>query len=149
MYYSVTFTNSNGVSKNTWTDWNLIPSSPPQFEPPEPYTNYVDIPGRTEGPIDLSEVLTNQVSYSNSEGEWSFVSANYTENRTTKYAELKSFLHGKRMKIITEEDPTHYRLGRIFVSGIPQTGKGPNVYSFKYIIEPLRYNVSNDEPDGI
>lgn len=149
MYYSVTFINSDGVSKNTWTDWNLVPSSPPQFTPPEPYTNYVDIPGRVEGPIDLSEVLTGEVAYKNCEGEWSFVSADYTENRTAKYSELKNFLHGKQVMIITEEDPDHYRFGRMFVSSPPQTGKGPNVYSLKYIVEPLRYNVSDDESDGI
>lgn len=148
MYYSVTFTNSNGVSKNTWTDWNLIPSSPPMISTPEPYTNYIDIPGRVSGPLDLSEVLTGQVAYQNSEGEWTFISNDYTENRMQKYLELKQFLHGKRLKISLEEDPNHYYIGRAFVEE-PKTGRGPNGYSIKYIVSPLRYNTSDDEPDGI
>ena len=57
MYYSITFTDSSGVTKNTWADWHMIPSAPPIVEPPEPYTNYVEIPGRKAGPIDLSEII--------------------------------------------------------------------------------------------
>lgn len=147
MYYSVTFTDSSGLSRNTWTDWSLIPSSPPMINAPEPYTNYVDIPGRVAGPIDLSEVLTNSVSYQNSEGEWGFISNDYTENRMNKFLELKQFLHGKRMKIELEEDPDHYYLGRTFVSEV-RTGNGPNAYTIKYIVSPVRYN-STDQPDGI
>ena len=82
-----------------------------------------------------------------SEGEWAFVSNDYSENRPEKYLELKSFLHGKRLRIQLEEDPNHYYVGRIFVSP-PQTGRGPNAYSFKYIIEPVRYRSSDDEPEG-
>lgn len=148
MYYSVTFTNSQGVSKNTWTNWALIPSSPPQIAPPEPYTNYVDIPGRASGPLDLSEVLTNRVSYQNSEGEWGFISGDYTENRVSKFLEMKAFLHGQQMMIELEEDPGHYYIGRTFVTE-PRTGKGPNAYSIKYIVEPVRYNSATNEPDGI
>ena len=48
MYYSLTFT-VNGVEKNTWSDWNMIPSTPPMIPAPEPNTNYVDIPGRSGG----------------------------------------------------------------------------------------------------
>ena len=148
MYYSITFTNSAGVSKNTWTDWSLIPSTPPQITPPEPYTNYVDIPGRPEGPIDLSEVLTNGLAFNNSEGDWAFISVEENENRIAKIQEMKRFLHGQKLKIYLEEEPGYYHKGRIIVGGF-QTGRGPNGYQMKYIVEPMRYDSATDEPDGI
>ena len=147
MYYSVTFENSSGEKRNTWADWQLIPFSPPMIEPPEVYTNYVDIPGRPFGPIDLSEALSNGPSYQNSEGSWEFISAIDYEKRPEMYQELKKFLHGQTVRIRLEEDPDHYYKGRMFVEK-PKTGNGHNIYSFKYIINPIRY-LSNDTPDGI
>lgn len=138
MYYSVTFKNSAGERKNTWTDWHLIPSSPPMIEPPEVYTNYVEIPGRTAGPIDLTEALTSGPTFKNSEGSWEFVSETDTDNRPALYQEFKQFLHGRSMRIELDEDPQHYYMGRIFVEK-PRTGKGHNMYTFKYIIRPVRY----------
>lgn len=138
MFYSITFTNQAHVPKNTWVDWHLIPSSPPMIEPPDPYMNYVEIPGRSLGPIDLTEALGNGPSFINSEGSWEFVSAIDHEDRPELYLELKRFLHGRSMKIELEEDPLHYYIGRIAVEK-PRTGKGHNTYSFKYTISPVRY----------
>lgn len=138
MYYSITFTNSNNETRNTWSDWHLVPTSPPMVDPPEPYTNYVEIPGRQLGPIDLTEILTGQPTFNNSEGSWDFVSAIDVENRMELYLELKKFLHGQQMQIKFEEDPFHYYTGRITVQ-IPKTGKGHNQYSLKYTIAPVRY----------
>lgn len=138
MYYSITFENQAGEKRNTWSDWKLIPSSPPMIEPPDPYMNYVEVPGRSLGPIDLSEVLGNGPSFNNSEGSWEFLSANEHDNRPDFYLELKKFLHGRFMKIYLEEDPMHYYTGRISVE-MPRTGKGQNQYSLKYTISPVRY----------
>ena len=138
MYYSITFTNSNDETRNTWSDWHLVPTSPPMVDPPEPYTNYVEVPGRHLGPIDLTEVLTGEPTFNNSQGSWGFISAIDTENRMELYLELKKFLHGQQMQIKFEEDPFHYYVGRITVE-IPRTGKGHNQYSLKYTISPVRY----------
>lgn len=148
MYYSVTFINSSGVQKNTWSDWHLIPTSPPMIEPPDPYTNYVDIPGRTTGPIDLSEALTGGPSFNNSEGDWEFVQLEGYQTRMELYSELKTFLHNKQMKIVLEEDPTHYYYGRVSVS-MPRTGKGNNSFGIAYNVRPVRYLLSNNTIDGM
>lgn len=147
MYYSVTFTNSSDEKRNTWEDWRLIPTAPPMIEPPEVYTNYVDIPGRKTGPVDLSEALTNGPAYKSSEGSWEFVSGIENDNRPETYSQLKAFLHGKTMKIVLEEDPYHYYNGRFYVEA-PRTGKGRNMYGIKYQIMPVRYNLDGTQ-DGI
>ena len=69
MYYSLTF----GKEKNTWADWGLIASSPPQIPPPEPNKNLVNIPGRHAGPIDLSLVPFGVMTYARVTGSWTFI----------------------------------------------------------------------------
>ena len=41
---------------NTWDDWHILAESRPVFAPPEPKTNYIDVPGGN-GSLDLSELL--------------------------------------------------------------------------------------------
>lgn len=147
MYYSVTFTSSEGVKRNTWQDWHLVPTSPPMVAPPEPYTNYVEIPGRIEGPIDLSEVLTGGPSYQNSEGSWEFVLVEGYYPRPETYQMLKKFLHGRQMKIELEEDPLHYYIGRLTIEQ-PSTGRGNSSFTINYVIRPVRYNLDGTK-DGV
>lgn len=146
MYYSVTFD-----SVNTWEDWHLIPSSPPMVEPPKPYTNFVEIPGRSLGPIDLSEALSNGPTYESSTGSWKFIFGRPNITRTdrmTVYEALRRKLHNKRIeKIVLEEDPTHYYKGRFAVEK-PETGRTSFGFTIKYTIDPVRYNVSNDAVDA-
>ena len=141
MYYSITFKNRYDVRKNTWEDWHLIPSSPPMIEPPETYTNYVEIPGRMAGAIDLSTALTGSVSYLDSEGSWEFIMEEGFYSRAELYQILKTFLHGKNMKIYLEEDPTHYYYGRTSVE-MPQTGQGPTVFTIGYHVRPVKYKLN-------
>lgn len=80
MYHSMTIIpentdifNSKGKmnGKNTWDDWRLIPSSRPLYSPPEPKTNYIDIPG-ADGVIDASEAISGYPVYNNREGSIEF-----------------------------------------------------------------------------
>ena len=147
MYYSVTFENASGIKKNTWSDWQLIPTTPPILPPPEAEMNYVEIPGRKAGPIDLSTAISGDLSYNNLEGDWAFIATDQSLPRVQLFEELKRFLHGQQMKVTLEEDPLHYHFGRIFLSA-PQSGRGPNAYSMHYILGPLRYLQDGTE-DGI
>lgn len=136
MYYSLTF----GGAKNTWTDWKLIPSTPPMVPPPEPVTNLVDIPGRRLGPIDLSLFPFNRLSYQRITGTWDFLRD--TENintRKTMYEAIRAYLHGKYTTVSLEEDPTHYFRGRFLVSA-PKNSIGPTSISISYDLEPMRFN---------
>lgn len=147
MYYSITFVNSSNVKKNTWEDWHLVPTSPPMIETPEPYTNFVEIPGRTEGPIDLSEALSNGPSYQNSDGAWDFILVDEGQPRIDLYQEIKNFLHGRRLKVILEEDYLHYYEGR-FSTSMPKTGNGFTQFSIGYEIAPVRYRLDGTK-EGI
>lgn len=136
-YYSVSFDNMN-----TWDDWRLIPTSPPMVAPPACYTNYVEIPGRASGPIDLSEALTGQPSYNNSEGEWEFTShpdyGSVMFSRQSLYDDIRHYLHNRTRKVSFDDDPQHYYIGRFEVA-VPKTGKNGTSITIKYKIKPVRY----------
>lgn len=136
MYYSLTF----GGERNTWTDWHLIPSTPPMIAPPEPVTNLVEIPGRRLGPLDLSLFPFNRMSYSRISGSWDFLRDTESVNmRKEMYEAIRGYLHGKYTTVSLEEDPGHYFRGR-FMVGVPKNSRGPTAISIAYDLEPVRFN---------
>ena len=142
--YSITFESlDTGLKKNTWEDWHLIPAAPPMVNPPEAYTNYVDIPGRKEGPLDLSEVLSEGPVFLNTEGSWDLIwSEEYCPDmtRVEAFRTVTQFLHGRRFRITFQEDPDTSYIGRIQVSD-PKPGKAYSTITVNYIIQP-----TNDNP---
>ena len=137
MYYSLTF----GEDKNTWTDWGLIPESPPMVAPPAPKTNLVDIPGRVRGALDLSMQPFGRLIYQRVSGTWSFLRE--IDNRMTRLDignAVRKYLHGRQTTVRMEEDPGHYYKGR-FTVGAPSSGQGPMRITIGYDLEPVRYNM--------
>ena len=144
MYYSLTFgkrSATGGITgKNTWSDWKLIPDSPPMVDPPEPIFNLIDIPGRIQGPLDLSRVPFNRLLYKRMSGSWTFYSEVYNKNtRIELFENIRSYLHGQSMYVGFEEDPRHYFNGRFTVSA-PRSSTGPIQITIGYDLEPVRYN---------
>lgn len=147
MYYSLTFT-INGVQKNTWADWGLIPETPPMIPPPEPNLNYVDIPGRSGGPLDLTGVPFNKITYKRMSGSWNFLKEPTSRRtRAELYSELIQYFTGKTGRVKLEEDLEHYYTGRFSV-GQPSTSIGPIKFTISFDLAPVRYNVSNNAVDS-
>jgi hypothetical protein len=146
MYYSLTF-KVNNVEKNTWEDWQMIPSTPPMIPVPEPNTNYVDIPGRVGGPLDLTGVQFGRMTYKRMTGSWTFYRE--PENKDTRknlYETLMKYFNGKVGRVTLEEDPQWYYIGR-FTVGVPKTATGPIQFTIGYDLQPRRFNVNTDAQD--
>ena len=135
--YSLTFGNNE---KNTWTTWRLIPSTPPVVQPPEPNLNYVEIPGRAAGPIDLSTYPLGRLTYKRITGSWTFLrETTHQTMRVEMYEEIRRWLHGRNTTVKLQEDPNHFFQGRFTVSA-PQNSQGPTQITINYDLEPRRYN---------
>ena len=116
------------VGKNTWEEWGLIASSRPVVAPPASNKKAIEIPGRN-GTFDMSTVLTGYMTYKNRTGSWEFIVDNKNvmvypkqQNRVpyewqTIYSRLMSYLHGKRMKCVLEDDKEWYYEGLFDVGG--------------------------------
>ena len=83
-----------------------------RFPAPDVKTNVIDIPG-ANGVLDLSEALTGYPVFENTKGEISFFIPEPTQN---SISEIYKMMHGRRMRLRYDGDPTHYREGRMTIT---------------------------------
>lgn len=135
MYYSLTFDNE----KNTWDDWKMIPTSPPQVPPPQPNLNLVDIPGGER--IDLSRVPFGHLTYKRVSGSWSFLCEEVDpKTRVHLYEELRDWLHFSTRFVTLEDDPLHKWRG-MFSINMPESGENTAGITINFDLDPYRYNL--------
>lgn len=107
----------NGVrfgGKHSYYDWGLILKSRPVISPPTPKTFYIDIPA-SDGGIDLTESMTGDVKFENRMITCEFNVIDARERWSNIYSEILDFLHGQKMNVIFDEDPTYQYIGRFVV----------------------------------
>lgn len=159
MFYSLTFekkVNGNSVSKNTWNDWHLIPSSRPDISIPSRNLNFVDIPGR-DGSLDISEYLAGRPTLSDRTGSWEFIVVSEYDGKDVdlrswlvRKNELITFLDGSVMKVRMEELPGYYYEGRVYTEPNSwKTGSNFSTITFAYRLKPYKYNASTGKEAGI
>lgn len=152
MYFSMTFaepltegTNVSVVTKNTWDDWFLIPTSRPVINPPPTKTQYVDLTG-SNGQLDLTDSLSGFPVYGVSTGSWEFLVDNDHRPWLDIYNEVKAFLHGKRKVMYWEEDPAYEYEGRFSVNEWKSEQHNSKI-TIDYTIDPYprrRWNAADD-----
>lgn len=82
----------------------------------EPLTNFIDVPGRLDGPLDASTALTGDVQYKPRTLSTRFESSEGTRlERKAHIDHLVNRLHGQRVKIVLPDDAEHYLIGRLSV----------------------------------
>lgn len=135
MYHSITF-----GTKNTWTDWHLIPASRPVVSPPSVKTTYVEIPGG-DGSIDLSTALAGRPLYNDRSGSFQFYVENGHGNWFDIYYSIMTYLHGQKMRMVLEDDPRYYYEGRFSVSGW-QSGASTSAITINYVLSPYKYEIN-------
>lgn len=147
MYHSITFGDGSlypsGHEKkgqfmgtNTWDDWHLIPSERPSIASPGVSTNFVEIPGR-DGAIDMSTFLMNRPVYGSRSGSWDFYVDNDHEYWESIRMKMMAFLHGKRYRIVLEDDPNWYWEGRFAVDNWRSDPNNSRI-QINYQIDPYK-----------
>ena len=132
MYHSITF-----GDKNTFDDWHLIPTSRPVVAPPPLRSQTVDIPGGF-GSLDLSEALTGYPLYDNRTGSIEFAVLNDKwSDWSLAYQTILNYLHGRRMKMILEDDPSYYYMGRFTVDSWT-SGENYSTITINYDLYPYK-----------
>ncbi|MGN1097770.1 MAG: hypothetical protein ACI4SS_02615 [Clostridia bacterium] len=139
LYHSITLYKNEEDYRNTWDDWHLIPSSRPVINPPSVKTNIIDIPG-AYGALDLSEALTGYPLYSNRTGSIEFIVANGYKSWDILYSEIMSYLHGKRLYLILEDDSSYYYEGRFEVNKW-KSDKNWSIITIDYDLHPFKRDV--------
>lgn len=127
---------------NTWTDWHLIPSSRPSVAHPGFATKYVEIPGM-HGNLDLTEYLTGGPVFGPRSGSFSFIVDNNHEYWEIIRQKMVTALHGKRMKMQLQDDPSYYYEGR-FTVGNWESGPSYSSISISYQLDPFKRRIAED-----
>lgn len=107
----------NGVwfdDKHSYKDYGMYLSSK-EVGLPSVKTQKVSVNGM-DGVIDLSDTLTGRVSYDNRKRSFTFSVVDKKDRYFDILATVTAHLHGKRMKIVLDEDDGYYYVGRVSVN---------------------------------
>lgn len=140
----------NGVtfgSKHSFKDWGLILKSRPEISPPKPKVTYIDIP-EADGQLDLTESLTGNVVYENRIIKCEFNVIDGRNRWSTIYSDILDFLHGQRIKVIFDEDPAFYYIGRLQVDEW-KSDKKTSVITISGDVEPYKYELFSSTEDWV
>lgn len=125
---------------NTFYNWRLILTAK-AVTPPQPKTKYISIDGMS-GTLDLSEALTGEITYEDRTISASFLLSEGTyKERNKVLRDIINNLHGRKVKIIEPDDPTHYFYGRVTVKVLNNKLSHGEI-SIEAICDPWRYSVT-------
>lgn len=140
--YGVTFGN-----KHTIKDWGIYLKTRPEISPPSPKTLYVDIPG-ADGSIDLSDALTGEIAYSDRTITFTFAVVGDRSKWTDTYSDIADYLHGQKLKVILDEDPTYYYIGRMAVNKW-KSSRAFSTLTINGTVEPYKYELASGIEDWL
>lgn len=124
---------------NTYYDWNLILTAK-DITPPEIKTNYVELDGAS-GSLDLTEALSGEPTYKDRKITATFwTDKGNRAEREKLLREITIALHGRKIKVIEPDDPTHYFIGRISIKSVKNILPYLE-FSIEVTCEPWRYSI--------
>jgi phage-related protein len=130
MYASVNFDNFN-----TWDDFSLIRATK-SISSPEPKYIKVEIEG-SDGELDLTEYF-GDVKYKNRKISFEFSTLRPKVEFPELFSTIQDSLHGRRMKIVLEEDSDFYYVGRVTVDEW-KSNKNIGLITIDCDCEPYKY----------
>jgi len=149
MYHSVIF-----GDKNTWDDWHLVPETRPVINPPEPKFSKVDIPSG-DGDLDLTNALSPYTYYNNRTGSIDFIVVNdmycqvdHEKEWYMRYTEIMNYLHGKKMRMILEDDKQYFYEGRFSVNQWESDVHYSKI-TIDYDVTPYKWNLFSSLDDWL
>lgn len=123
--------------KHSFKDFGLILMSV-VLPNPDPKIYEIEIPG-ANGTLDLSEVLGG-VKYNSREITITFAFSKENYNRYDLNSKIANILHGKKMKIIFDDDPSYFYLGRVnFNEWVVDKSLG--LLTFTVMTDPYKYEI--------
>lgn len=126
--------------KHTYNDWGMILSSK-TITPPVPKINRVSVPVR-DGSIDLTETLTEDIKFEDRALSFTFSVVDAREKWATKISEIQNYLQGKTLKIVCDDDPAFYYIGRVAVDSWNSDSRVGKLV-IKCTADPFKYDITS------
>ncbi len=99
-------------------------------------TEYVEVLG-ADGQLDLTEAF-GDVKFNNRKLTFVFTVPEFNESWATIYSRVLNNFHGKKMKIVLDDDPDYYYIGRVNVSDYASSKRLGNI-TIDVDAEPFKY----------
>lgn len=125
---------------HTYRDLGLVIGNNNIVQPPEPKINIIDIPG-SSARLDLTESLTGRVEYEGRMLTFNFGIQMPKDEWAGVCKKVMLLFHGKRVRVILDEEPEYYYEGRATISGFDRVGTlgtftmSVDAESFKYELD--------------
>lgn len=159
------YNNPSLTEINTWDDWHIVASTRPVITPPSPKTKFVDIPGGN-GTLDLTEVLTNSVTYNDRTGDIEFIVLNpnisvleYDVDNLPKlnpdygrwaevYSMIMNSIHGQSVQLRLADDKDVYYGGRVWINQW-RSNKEYSTITISYNLYPYKMRIVGGEVETV
>lgn len=139
------------VKRNTYSDWGLVSSSKQIPAQAQPEFKLVSVPGRS-GYVNVSQLLTGYPVYKTRTGTFSFIVLNSFNGVNRKwndiYSEIASFLHGRELKCVMEDDPEFYYVG-VFSVENAKPGDYNTTIDIKYEMQAYKKRLQASDDDWL
>lgn len=122
---------------HSYRDLNLLLSEKEVGAPPVKDSK-LEVEG-ADGSIDLTEVF-GRPTFGDLTHKFKFTSISRNDS-LTQYSRVKNALHGRKLRIILDDDPGFYYVGRCYVSSYTSE-KGIGTISVDCDCEPYKYKLS-------
>lgn len=123
---------------HTYNDLGLILGKKEIGSPPVK-ENKVDIPG-ADGQMDMTDFF-GEPKYENVKHKFEFSALVSPDDSLALFSRVKNALHGKKYRIILDDDPAFYYVGRCHVSSYTDE-KGIGTLSIECDCEPYKYKLA-------
>lgn len=123
---------------HSYNDLHLILSEK-EIGAPQVKKHTLDIPGG-DGVLDFTDFF-GEPKYENVQHKFTFTTIQPRKDFMTQYSAVKNALHGKKVRIVLDDDPTFFYLGRCDVSSF-KAEKGVGTITITCDCEPYKYNVA-------
>ena len=131
------FTGALIGDEHTLRDWGAVITNSDVIVMPEPNTVLLEVPGRS-GRLDLSEVLTGDISYGNREIKLELAAQTNRDRWVETCLHIFNKYHGQVVQVTFDEDPGHYYVGRASILE-PQRLSTAGQLTLTIDAEPFRY----------
>lgn len=125
-------------SLHSYRDLGLLLSGKELGSPPIK-ENKIDIEG-ADGSLDLTEFF-GEAKCENVVHKFDFATTVPPQSYPSIFSQIKNALHGKKMRIVLDDDPTFYYVGRLHVSGFTND-RGAGYLSIDADCDPYKYKIS-------
>ena len=122
--------------KHTYRDWGLLEKTRPNISPPKPKQMLIPVPG-SDMVIDLTEKLTGKIHYEPRTISFEFITLAERDQWPALYSEILNYIHGRRLRIIMDDDPNFYYEGRVTVGNLDPEKKTA-VLEMEAQVEPYK-----------